>query len=201
MHLYPVIQDGSGIFEIGHVPPGRYIVEATALNTGQNLSAHRAIEVGNTDREGIQLTLAPPQNITGMFVFPDGSTLEPQDPEYRRDGQMIQTKPDGSFRIGGTVLANVKDADGKPRPNCYVQLLPDPPRRKQRALRSYCTTDATGTCTIAGIARGPYRIFSGFDLRRPDELADVDDSGKPFTIEEGEKQQIDLKLVPDDKPI
>jgi hypothetical protein len=35
----------------------------------------------------------------------------------------------------------------------------------------------------------------------PDELAAIEYSRQPFTIEEGDKQQPDLKLVPDDKPI
>jgi hypothetical protein len=45
-----VIQDGSGAFELRHVLPGSYIVEATTPIAGQNLSGNRFVEVGNTNK-------------------------------------------------------------------------------------------------------------------------------------------------------
>jgi protocatechuate 3,4-dioxygenase beta subunit len=265
--LSDVIQNGSGSFEIVHVLPGRYIVHANALLGNQDLSAHRAIEVGNTDVEGIQLTLAPPQTITGVFVLPEGRkmpsalmvSLATRDSDSNRDGAMTQVDPDGSFEIrgvatgdyditagnvegddlyvsairdgdqdafsgihvggqqvgplkiilkgnGGTAQVTVKDTAGKPQPTCHVKVVPDPPRRMQRASYSDCTTDATGTCTMIGIAPGAYHVFTfppdqGIDFRNADEIANIDDSGTPFTIEEGEKRQLDVKLITDDKPI
>ena len=263
--LSEVIQDGRGIFEIGHVPPGRYIVEATAISADQNLSAHRAIEVGNTDVEGIQLTLAQPQTVTGVFVLPEGQkipprlivALEPQDLDYSRGLQIIQANPDGSFQIrgvtpgdydvvadghddlyvsdiragdqdafsgihvsgqpvgplkivlkgnGGRVQVSVKDADGKPQPNGQVKIVPDPPRRMQTALYSNCVTDASGTCTMLGIAPGAYRVFAFpqnrmVDFRLRDEIDDIEDSGTPFTIAEGEKRQLEINPIADGKPI
>jgi hypothetical protein len=57
------------------VLPGSYIVEATTPIAGQNLSAHRFIEPGNTDVDDIQLTLAPPQTVAGIFVPPEGQKM------------------------------------------------------------------------------------------------------------------------------
>ena len=43
---------------------------------------------------------------------------------------------------GGTVQVTVKGTDGKPQPNYSVEIVPDPPRRKQKTLYSQCGTDA-----------------------------------------------------------
>ena len=65
-----LVRDPSGEFELSGVLPGKYVLSANApdlTNRGTGPSAQRAIEVGQTDLEGIQLTLAAPQTVSGRW--------------------------------------------------------------------------------------------------------------------------------------
>jgi hypothetical protein len=124
-------------------------------------------------------------------------------------GIHVGSQPLGLLRIilkgnGGAVKVTVKDTDGKPQPNCPVEIVPDPPRHPQRALYSSCTTDAGGICAALGIAPGDYRVFAfpesrNIDLRNARELARIEDSGRPFKSGEGEKRSIEVNPIPDDQ--
>jgi hypothetical protein len=262
-----VIQDASGAFELTQVLPGSYVLAATAPLGDKGLSARHIVDVGNANIDGIQLTLAPPQTISGVIVLPEGRKMPPglvavlMPRESRGDGSggLSQPSNDGVFQIrdvapgdydvalgntgpgddlyvsaiqagdddalaggvhvglqsadrlkvtlkgnGGTVQASVKDARGKPLPDCYVRLVPDAPRRAQMALYGECKTDASGACGLLGIAPGSYRAFAfaeerQIDFRDPAATADIEDSGKAISIADGERQGIELIPVPEDK--
>jgi hypothetical protein len=65
-----LIQDSSGVFELAQVLPGTYALTATAPLGDKRLSARQVVEVGSANLNGIQLTLAPPQTVTGLIVSP-----------------------------------------------------------------------------------------------------------------------------------
>ena len=262
-----LIQDASGAFELANVLPGTYALTAIAPLADSRLSAHRIVEVGDADVDGIQLTLAPPQTIKGVVVPPDGrkmpagliAVLVSRETRYDGSGGIGQPGNDGVFQLrdvapgdydvalgnagpaddlyvdairvgdddalaggihiggttlgllkivlkanGGTVQAGAKDSNGKPMPDSYVKLVPDAPRRTQMALYADCKTDASGTCSMLGVAPGAYHAFAfaaerQLDFRDPAAASEVEDSGKPVTIAEGEHQSVDLTSVPEDK--
>src|SRR5260370_31959077 len=67
------VQGPEDKFEIDGVLPGKYVLMASAgLNSLEEVSARQTVEVGTSDVEGIQLTLAPSQKITGRIVLPEG---------------------------------------------------------------------------------------------------------------------------------
>ena len=102
-----VIQDSSGVFELTQVLPGTYTLAATAPLGDKSLSAHQVVEVGNADLDGIQLTLAPPQTISGVIVPPEGRKMPPglvavlMPRESRGDGRggLGQPGNDGVFQF------------------------------------------------------------------------------------------------------
>jgi len=70
-----VVRERSGEFSLSGVPPGKYNLTAHApdlSNRGTGPSAQRVIEVGQSDLEGIELSLAAPQAINGLIVAPEG---------------------------------------------------------------------------------------------------------------------------------
>jgi len=262
-----LIQDASGAFELTQVVPGTYALDVRAPLNDKNLSARRVIEVGDADVDGIQLTLAPPQTISGSVVLPEGrkmpaglvTVLMSRESRDNRGGGLSQPGSDGVFQMrdvppgdydvalgntgpgddlyvsaiqagdddalaggvhvggqaagtlrivlkgnGGTVQASVKDSKAKALPDAYVKLVPDPPRRGQMALYADCKTDASGTCSVLGVAPGSYRAFAFAEERQVDfrdaaATAEIEDSGKAVSIAEGERQGVELSPVPEDK--
>jgi hypothetical protein len=73
-----LVRDRSGEFELSGVQPGKYVLSAGApdfSNRGTGPSVQMAIEVGQTDLEGVQLILAMPQAVTGLVVAPEGRRI------------------------------------------------------------------------------------------------------------------------------
>ena len=102
-----LLQDSSGAFELESVLPGTYLLDAMAPLSGTRVSASRVIDVGNANVEGINLTLAPPQTISGTVILPEGRTmpsglvviLVPRETRDHRGGGMGQPGKDGVFRM------------------------------------------------------------------------------------------------------
>jgi len=102
-----VIQDASGAFELTQVLPGSYVLAATAPLGDKGLSARHIVDVGNANIDGIQLTLAPPQTISGVIVLPEGRKMPPglvavlMPRESRGDGSggLSQPGSDGVFQF------------------------------------------------------------------------------------------------------
>jgi hypothetical protein len=71
------------------------------------MSVHRALEVGASDIEGIELTLAQPQTLSGRIVAPEGRELpqglivlvQAREAEDRQGGGMAQVGATGTFTI------------------------------------------------------------------------------------------------------
>jgi hypothetical protein len=101
------IQDSSGTFELTQVLPGTYTLAAVAPLGDKQLSAQRAIDVGDADLDGIQLMLASPQTVTGTILLPEGrkmpagllAVLTPRETRFGRSGGMSQPGSDGTFQM------------------------------------------------------------------------------------------------------
>jgi hypothetical protein len=165
-----------GVFQMRDVPPGDYDVALGTTATGDDLYVS-AVQMGDDD------ALADGIHVGGLAVGPLKVILK------------------GG---GGTLQASVKDSRGKPRPDSYVKLVPDPPRRAQMALYADCKTDASGMCGLHGVTPGNYHAFAfveerQIDFRDPAATADIEDSGKAVTIAESARQSIELTPAPGDK--
>lgn len=255
-----LVRDPTGKFEIDGVLPGKYVLMASAgLNSQEEVSARETLEVGSSDVEGIQLTLAPSQKITGRVVLPEGRnmpqglfvSLESRERDQHFRGAQVSADgtfdvgvvPPGSYDVvvattgrggdlyvsairagdedvlskglhiggaspapieivyqagGATIDCTVRGSKGEPVPGAEVQLLPDVPRRNQRALYSGCRTDATGACSMLGAAPGEYHAFAiaTIDTSDPDALKDIEKYGKSVMVSTGERQELQLELIP-----
>jgi hypothetical protein len=60
-----------GSFEIAEVTPGKYSLEVLGLlQHGRQLSGNQPLEVGETDIDGVQVTLARGQTVSGAVIVP-----------------------------------------------------------------------------------------------------------------------------------
>jgi len=107
--LNVLVRDPKGEFEFQGVLPGSYRlqVDAAGLDESSRMSVHRALEVGASDIEGIELTLAQPQTLSGRIVAPEGRELpqglivlvQAREAEDRQGGGMAQVGATGTFTI------------------------------------------------------------------------------------------------------
>src|SRR5215469_10446709 len=101
------VKDGK--FAIHNVPPGSYTLSASWLDheSREWHIARRPLEVGNTDIEGVTITIVPGVNVAGRVVWEGSPTVEVQElmvwlrpTEENEMGYEAQTpKADGSFAI------------------------------------------------------------------------------------------------------
>jgi hypothetical protein len=131
-------------FTLAAVPAGDYDIELDSAGPGDDLYVS-AIHGGNDD------VLAHGLHVNGPSSEPIEIVLKPN---------------------GGTVEVVARTPKGEPFPEASVTLLPDPPRREQTALYGTCMTDASGVCTLRGIAPGEYHVLAvskdeGIDFRDP----------------------------------
>ena len=123
-------------FDLSGIPPGKYELSASAFdltNRGAGPSAHQIIEVGQTDVEGIELTLVAPQAIKGLVVVPEGRKI-PQgllvmlSNRARNNGQaggLGQVGSDGAFTLDAVAAGDYDIALGSTGPgdDLYVSAI------------------------------------------------------------------------------
>jgi protocatechuate 3,4-dioxygenase beta subunit len=107
--LNVLIRDSKGEFEFQGVLPGSYRlqVDAAGMDEASRMSVHRALEVGASDIEGIELTLGQPQSLSGRIVAPEGRNvpsglivlLEAREAGDTQGGGMAQVGAGGAFTI------------------------------------------------------------------------------------------------------
>ena len=128
-----VIQDSHGAFELTQVLPGTYVLAATAPLGNKRLSAHQVVEVGSADLEGIQLTLVPPQTVSGVIAPPEGHkmpaglivVLAPRENRSDGGGGMSQPGNNGAFQIQDVAPGDydVVLASSGPGDDLYVSAI------------------------------------------------------------------------------
>jgi hypothetical protein len=101
---------------------------------------------------------------------------------------------------GAEIDCTVLDEKQQPIPEAHVTLLPDPPRRSQIALREECQTNASGKCTLLGIAPGDYHVFAvaaddSENFRDPAVIGGLEKVGKPVTVGKGDRRSMPLDVV------
>jgi len=107
--LTVVIRDPKGEFEFQGVLPGSYRlqVQAAGLDESSRRSGHRALEVGASDIEGVELILGQPQTVSGRVVAPEGRTLppglivllQPREAGETQSGGLAQVSAAGAFTL------------------------------------------------------------------------------------------------------
>ena len=130
------VRNSTGEFDLSGIPPGKYELSASALdlsNRGAGPSAHQNIEVGQTDVEGIELTLVPPQAIKGLVVVPEGRKipqgllvmLSDRARTNRQAGGLGQIASDGTFTLDPVQAGDYDIALGStgPSDDLYVSAV------------------------------------------------------------------------------
>jgi protocatechuate 3,4-dioxygenase beta subunit len=75
-HRSAIARGANGEFELAQVLPGKYVITAQAgLSENQREHARKSLEVSDADVDGIVLTLAKPQKITGRVLVPEGRSV------------------------------------------------------------------------------------------------------------------------------
>jgi hypothetical protein len=119
-NLYDSYDVKDGKFAIHNVPPGSYTLSASWSDreARERHIAQRPLEVGNTDIEGVTITIAPGVNVAGRVVWEGSSTVDVRElmvslrpTEENGMGYQPQTpKADGSF-----VIKSVSDGTYRPQ--------------------------------------------------------------------------------------
>jgi hypothetical protein len=118
-NLYDSFDVKDGKFAIHNVPPGSYtlIAEWSDLESREQHSAQRPLEVGSTDIEGATITIAPGVNVAGRVVWEGSPTVEMQQlvvwlslAEEKGLRHQQTPKADGSF-----VIKSVSEGTYRPR--------------------------------------------------------------------------------------
>ena len=131
-----LIRSPNGVFELAGVLPGKYVLSAQApdlSNNGVGAAARRVVEVGQADLEGIQLTLAAPQKVTGAVVAPAGREVPPgvlvllshRESGNRQGGGLGRVGPDGTFNMPEVAAGDydVALASTGPESDLYVSAI------------------------------------------------------------------------------
>jgi hypothetical protein len=237
------------------------------LQHGKQLSANQPLEVGETDIDGVQLTLGRVQSVTGAVIMPAERKLpvglvvvlhsrkQSSQQFGSQSGGFAQLSENGTFSFenvapddydlevgnvgkgddlyvasirsgdqdilasglhigssapspielvlkanGAEIDCTVLDQKQTPIPEALVTLLPDPPRGSQVALRQECRTNASGKCTLLGIAPGDYHVFAtasddSEDFRDPTDMGGLEKVGKAVTVGQGDRKPMQLGVV------
>jgi hypothetical protein len=120
---------GSGSFEIPNVPPGQYIGMAQWQNEGKFYSVHRAIEVGDSAIDGVNLTIAAGQSLRGRIswvgskdvAFSDvrAALLPMEEGEFATSEATVRS--DGSFGFENVAEGQYEVVVSGLEKNCYVK--------------------------------------------------------------------------------
>jgi hypothetical protein len=101
----------------------------------------------------------------------------------------------------GTVGGSATDDKGAPAAGVTIVLVPQNPKRRERAdWYRTATTDPNGKFSMAGAPPGDYKLFAWEDVEGsawldPEFLRPVENQGKPITVREGGSETVQLKTV------
>ena len=100
--------DAQGNFQLRGVAPGSYMLRANYVQDNKQYSARLPLEVGNSNIEGVELTLQPPAEIEGHLVVEQNGDLKGANvqvflqakmPGFMMGGAGGMVKDDQSFKL------------------------------------------------------------------------------------------------------
>jgi hypothetical protein len=169
--------DRLGHFEWKNVNPGNYIVQLYG-GDGQSSFFLKSVTLGGRD-------------IATGFTVSGPATLD-----------LIASSKGGAVQ-GVVVEKNVeKDSDKvQPAANVTVVAVPEEKYRKLPDRFGIGSTDQRGHFMIRGVAPGSYKLYAWQDVeesvcRDPDFLKSQEANGTAVKVEEGSRQQVELKVSP-----
>jgi protocatechuate 3,4-dioxygenase beta subunit len=171
--------DRLGNFEWKNVIPGNYLVQVYG-GDGQGFFL-KSVTLGGRDI-ATGFTASGPATLD-LLVSYKGGTVE------------------------GMVVEKEKDVDtdhvnnDHPVANAAVVAVPEEKYRKLPDRFVIASTDQHGRFTMRGLAPGSYRLYAWQDMeegvwRDPDFLKSQEANGTALKVEEGSRQQIELKVSP-----
>ncbi len=166
--------DRLGNFEWKNVNPGNYIVQVYG-GDGQGFFLKSATLGGRDIATGF--TASGPATLDLLVSYKGGM-------------------------VEGVVVEKEKDVDtDHPAANATVVAVPEEKYRKLPDRFGTGATDQHGRFTIRGLAPGSYRLYAWQDMeegvwRDPDFLKSQEANGTALKVEEGSRQQVELKLSP-----
>jgi Carboxypeptidase regulatory-like domain len=169
--------DRLGNFEWKNVNPGNYIVQLYG-GDGQSGAFLKSVKIGGQDGETGFRAAGPA--ILDLIVSTKGGAIE------------------------GAVFENEKEKEmdaQHPVANATVVAVPEERYRKLPGRFSVGETDQHGRFTIRGLAPGNYTLYAWQDLeesvyRDPEFLKSQEANAAILKVEEGSRQQVELKLSP-----
>jgi hypothetical protein len=125
------------------------------------------------------------------------------------DLSVSRKQPPGAIEVvlspnGGRIDGRVLKED-KPFSGATVVLVPEEGRRKEERLYKTTSTDQDGQFSIRGITPGEYTLFGWETIEEgayqdPEFLRPYKDRGKPIHVNEGNKLNSQLELIPTSEP-
>jgi protocatechuate 3,4-dioxygenase beta subunit len=195
----------NGVFELRGVTPGAYYLEAFNDSGGERSAVRRALDVGTSNIEGVELVLRPGLELSGsvqpespdpklslgdlrVFLAPTEST-----PVFQMGPTTLTA--DGSFKLRGLMPGDFRVTINSMPPGYYV-----------KSVRLGDTESSNGNLTLTEGTAGELKIVISANAGAVDGAAS-DDKGKPapgatvVLVPEGEKRsQFDLyKASPTDQ--
>jgi hypothetical protein len=129
--LQVMTRAGNGSFEIPDVPPGQYIALAQWQNEGKFYSARRAIEVGESAIDGVNLTITPGQSLRGRVSWTGekevsvsdlrAALLPSEEGEFATSEASVRS--DGSFGFENVSEGQYEVVVSGLTKNCYVKEI------------------------------------------------------------------------------
>jgi protocatechuate 3,4-dioxygenase beta subunit len=97
--------DPEGKFELRGAAPGAYTLTARSMIANKMYAAQRPIQIGADDIEGIEMTLAPPADVSGVVRMEGNTTVKLSDVRVSllaslQGGNQATVNDEGTFMVG-----------------------------------------------------------------------------------------------------
>ena len=175
---------------------------SNGLPTGAALNPDGSFELKNVPGGNYQLLVSAPANNLPDY-FTKAITLDGRDVADSGFPVTSETYVDVVVSAkGASITGTVVDANGQPVPNATVLDVPSAEHRSRMDLYERETTDASGHFSLHGLNPGKYSVFAfeelQEDVRQPEFLKSYGTRGEVVQLDEGNRKNVVLKLIPDE---